>query len=70
MQSQSPSPHRLVVMPFKWLICKETSSFLVQLIMDDEDDIVAPPLTTTSEEFIDAFQPLPSGLPPKNETNP
>jgi hypothetical protein len=27
-------------------------------------------LTTMSEEFIDAFQPLPSGLPQKNEMNP
>jgi hypothetical protein len=70
MQSQSSSPHRLIVMPFKRLICKQTSSFLFQLFMDDVEDIVAPPLTTMSEEFIDAFQPLPSGLPQKNEMNP
>jgi hypothetical protein len=53
----------------KWPIQNETTLFLVQLIVvgDGVEDIVAPPYAMVLENFVDAFQPLPSRLPPKHE---
>ena len=33
------------------------------MVGDEIEDIMAPPYGTMLEEFVDVFQPLPSGLP-------
>ena len=69
MQNQSPNPHSITTMQLKRSIRKRVILFLVQLIVvgDDVKDIMTLPSSILLEEFVDVFEPLPSGLPPQRE---
>jgi hypothetical protein len=50
-------------MQFKRSIWKGATSFLVQLtaVGDDVEDTLATPYATVLEEYVDVFQPIPTG---------
>jgi hypothetical protein len=56
-------------MQFKRSIRKGATSFLIQLtaVGNNVEDTVATPYATMLEEYVDVFQPIPTGLPPERK---